>query len=70
MRAIVLRPCFAHPECRGALQCTRGERRRAWRARVGLWLMLLGAFGLGYFGRALTEPAPRVPHSAGVMSTK
>lgn len=57
----VVVPCYEHPECRGALTCQR-PRRLVWlRARIGLWLMLLGAFGLGYFTRALLEaPAPRI----------
>jgi hypothetical protein len=56
----VVVPCYEHPECRGALTCQR-PRRLVWlRRRIGLWLMLLGAFGLGYYAARLTEHAPRV----------
>jgi hypothetical protein len=56
----VVVPCYEHPECRGALTCRR-PRRLVWlRRRIGFWLMLLGAFGLGYFTARATEPAHRV----------
>lgn len=57
----VVVPCYEHPECRGALTCRRPRRYRWLRQRIGFWLMLLGAFGAGYFTRALLEsPAPRI----------
>lgn len=61
----VVVPCYEHPECGGALTCRR-PRRLVWlRARIGLWMMLLGAFGLGYFARALLEQqAPRLERGA------